>query len=206
MPTSVKIFVVDDDYFSRDGICGLIRDAGWQAEGFSSCEAFLAADRRAPNRCLVLDIHLPGMGGLELMGRLQDRADGVPIIAVSGSSRISEAVKAMSLGVGDFIEKPVPGDRLIASLTRALDQSRRADTARAQQSAAQGRLDGLTARQAEVLGRVLNGEPSKNIAADLGISQRTVENHRAAILRRTGARSLPALARLAMRADGAAQG
>jgi len=192
------VFVVDDDYFVREEICAQLDDFGCDVETFSSCEAFLLAYRRRPNACIVLDIHFPGMGGLELLRRLGEQTNSPPIIVVSGGAEISDAVQSMRHGALDFIEKPVARELLIASVKRALARSRRSDRVTAAREAALGHLGGLTARQRQILDRVLAGHPSKNIAADLGISQRTVENHRASIMRRTGARSLPALAQLVM--------
>jgi two-component system CheB/CheR fusion protein len=197
-PTPEKIFVVDDEYFTREGICGLLQDAHWDVEAFSSCEAFLAGDHNRPNSCVVLDIHFPGMGGLELLDRLAEAPNSPPIIVVSGGGAISEAVQSMKQGALDFIEKPVAADRLVASVRLALRRSRRSGEISASRDAALGRLTDLTTRQRQIMDMVLAGQPSKNIAADLGISQRTVENHRASIMHRTGAHSLPALARLVM--------
>jgi two-component system CheB/CheR fusion protein len=108
----------------------------------------------------------------------------------------------MKLGAADFIEKPIGGEELLASVERALAQSRDSDVAEAWREAAKSHMSALTARQREIMDMVLAGQPSKNIAADLGISQRTVENHRAAIMHKTGVKSLPALARLAVAAAG----
>jgi two-component system CheB/CheR fusion protein len=143
------------------------------------------------------------MSGLELLRRLREMQDSAQIIVVSGSCEISEAVRAMKKGVLDFIEKPVAGDQLVASVKRALERSRQLDQIASARDAAAAHLRGLTARQKQVMTLVLAGHPSKNIAADLGISQRTVENHRAAIMDRTGAHSLPELARLALSVQGA---
>jgi two-component system CheB/CheR fusion protein len=193
-----KICVVDDDYFSRDGMCGMLHDFGWDVCGFSSCEEFLSAHRSDPATCLVLDIHFPGMSGLDLLRHMIDAGDGTPVVVVSGSSGINEAVRSMKKGAVDFIEKPVARDLLVDGVKRALALSRKSDEISAARNAAVAHLKGLTARQLEIMALVLAGHPSKNIAADLGINQRTVENHRAAIMKRTGARSLPALAQLAM--------
>jgi two-component system CheB/CheR fusion protein len=190
---------VDDDYLVRQGLCGLLQDFGWAVEAFSSCEGFLADHQHDPNTCLVLDVHFPGIGGLELLRHMRDVADSTPVIVVSGSSGINEAVRSMKNGALDFIEKPVVGDLLIASVERALALSRRSDEITLARDAALADLTGLTPRQKQVMDLVLAGQPSKNIAADLGISQRTVENHRAAIMDRTGARSLLALARPAVK-------
>lgn len=193
-----KIFVVDDEYFARDAITALLRDEGWDVQAFASCEDFLSIYKPEPNTCLLLDIHLPGIGGLELLQRMGAQGDGPPVIAVSGSSGIADAVQSIKQGAMDFIEKPVRRDLLVASVKRALARSRETARICASRDAALGRLGGLTHRQHEIMDLVLAGHPSKNIAADLGISQRTVESHRAAIMHRTGAHSIPALARLVM--------
>lgn len=138
------------------------------------------------------------MDGLELLRRMGDMANSPPIIVVSGGGSISEAVQSMKQGALDFIEKPVARDVLVASVKRALGRSRCSDSISASRAAALGHLAGLTVRQRQIMDLVLAGHPSKNIAVRLGISQRTVENHRASIMHRTGAHSLPALARLVM--------
>lgn len=193
-----KIFVVDDDYFCREAISGLLQDHGWDVETFSSCEDFLSVYEPHPNTCILLDVHFPGMTGLDLLEQVVAQAECPPVIVVSGSSGIAEAVQSMKRGALDFLQKPVVAEVLLASVQRALERSRGAFESAASRAAALGRLRGLTARQREIMGMVLAGHPSKNIASDLGISQRTVENHRASIMHRMGARSLPALVQMAM--------
>jgi len=143
-------------------------------------------------------MHFPGMGGLELLRRIESMTDGPPVIIVSGSSEISDAVQSLQGGALDFIEKPVSRDKLLASVQNALKRSRQTKKIRALRDVALNHLGDLTERQRQIMELVLAGQPSKNIAADLHISQRTVENHRASIMQRTGASSLPALARLVM--------
>jgi len=196
-----KIFVVEDEYFTRQGICGLLEDEGWGVEGFDSCERFLEAYRQGPGSCVVLDMHFPGMSGMELLGRIGAMTDSPPVIVVSGSSEISEAVQSIQGGAADFIEKPVARDKLIASVRRALGRSVHSKKASTSRNEALEHIANLTSRQRQIMTLVLAGQPSKNIAADLGISQRTVENHRASIMRKTGANSLPALARLVSCSD-----
>jgi two-component system CheB/CheR fusion protein len=125
----------------------------------------------------------------------------MPVVIITGVGDLAMAVQAMKLGAADFIEKPIGGDDLLASVERALALSRDSDLVEAWQDAAKAQMATLTSRQREIMEMVLAGHPSKNIAADLGISQRTVENHRAAIMHKTGAKSLPALARLAVAAE-----
>jgi two-component system CheB/CheR fusion protein len=196
------IFVVDDDDQVRGAIRVVLEDDGRVVETYASSEAFLAAFRPNKGGCLLIDAYLPGMNGLELLEKL--RADGhvLPAIMITGDSDVTMAVKAMKAGAADFIEKPIGRDELIASIDRALEMSGDSTKQEQWRVSAVSHLAGLTARQREVMERVLAGHPSKNIAADLGISQRTVENHRASIMKRTGSKSLPALARLALVAEG----
>ena len=140
------------------------------------------------------------MSGLELLQRLRKSGDDLPAIMITGNSDVAMAVEAMKAGALDFIEKPVSRDALLAGVELALDLSRDAAKLSARREDAADHVAGLTMRQRQIMELVLAGHPSKNIAADLGISQRTVENHRAAIMKKTGSKSLPALARLALAA------
>jgi two-component system CheB/CheR fusion protein len=200
-PGRAVIFVVDDNTQVRQAIRSVLEADGLQVEDFSSCEAFLAAYKPGGEACLVVDAYLPGMSGLELLRLLQTRGDALPSIMITGHSDVTIAVDAMKAGAADFIEKPISRDALVNSVERALDLSRDSGKLAAWHAEAQGHINGLTAREREIMTMVLAGHPSKNIAADLGISQRTVENHRAAIMKKTGASSLPALARLALAAE-----
>ncbi len=194
------IFVVDDDRHVRDSMRRLLEESGHVVEDFESSEAFLEAYQSGREGCLLVDAYLPGMSGLDLLRRLQGRGDRLPSIMITGSSDVPMAVAAMKAGASDFIEKPAERNELIASIERALEQSRDATKLSAWRASAAAHLSSLTARQHEIMELVLAGHPSKNIAADLNISQRTVENHRAAVMKKTGAHSLPALARLALAA------
>jgi FixJ family two-component response regulator len=194
------IFVVDDDSHVREGIRSLLEADGRTVEDFATCEEFLEAYHPGREGCLLVDAYLPGMNGHELLQLLHDRGYRLPAIMITGNSDVPMAVEAMKGGASDFIEKPVGRAELLASLERALEQSR--DTAKlsAWRRDAFERVGKLTLRQRQVMEMVLAGHPSKNVAADLGISQRTVENHRASIMKRMGVKSLPALARLALAA------
>lgn len=194
------IFVVDDDSHVRDGIRDLLEADGQVVEDFESCEAFLQAYRPGQAGCLLVDAYLPGMTGLELLQRLHDAGDRFPAIMITGNSDVPMAVQAMKAGARDFIEKPIGREELLAGVERALEQARDAAKLSAWQKAATDHIANLTPRQRQIMDLVLVGHPSKNIAADLNISRRTVENHRAAIMKKTGAKSLPALARLALAA------
>jgi two-component system CheB/CheR fusion protein len=194
------IFVVDDDDQVREGIRNVLEENGLTVVDYASCEDFLAAYRPGREACLLVDAYLPGMKGLELLQRLKDDGHGLPAIMITGNSDVPTAVAAMKVGASDFIEKPISRGELLASVQRALEQSRDTSKLSAWRESAVDHIAGLTSRQRQIMDLVLAGHPSKNIAADLGISQRTVENHRASIMKKTGTRSLPALARLALAA------
>jgi two-component system CheB/CheR fusion protein len=193
--------VVDDDHNVCNSMRAVLEDDGYIVEAFSSSEAFLEAYRPGQDACLLLDAYLPGMNGVELLRLLRDRGDELPAIVITGNSDVTMAVEAMKAGATEFIEKPVSRISLLASLHDALEHSRDSGKLSASREAATEKISGLTARQHQIMDMVLAGHPSKNIAADLCISQRTVENHRASIMEKTGAKSLPALARLALAAQ-----
>ena len=195
------IFVVDDDSALREALRDLLRGDGRTVEIYDSSEAFLDAYRPGGDECLLVDARMPGMGGLALLQRLQSEGMRLPAIMITGQGDVPMAVEAMRAGAADFIEKPIRRDELFASIEHALEQVRDSAKLAVRRQAAAAHLAGLTARQRQIMELVLAGQPSKNIAADLGISQRTVENHRAAVMKRTGSRSLSALIRLALAAD-----
>lgn len=194
------VFVVDDDSRVRGAIRSVLEDAGQSVEDFATCEAFLEAWRPGGQGCLLLDAALPGMSGLELLQRLHDVGHRLPVIMITGQSDVPMIVQAMKAGASDFIEKPIGRGELLESIERALEQSLDLNKLTAWRESAANQMMSLSTRQRQILERVLAGQPSKIIAADLGISQRTVENHRAMIMKKTGAKSLPALARLALAA------
>ena len=194
------LFVIDDDGNFREGIRSLFEEAGHTVEDFASCEAFLDAYPSRPQGCLLVDAYLPDMQGLELLQLLKPDDGRLPVIMVTGHSDVRMAVQAMKCGARDFIEKPFDQGELLASVNRALEQSQDATKLSVWRSDAAQVVSRLTQRQRQIMELVLAGHPSKNIAADLNLSQRTVENHRAQIMRKTGAKSLPALARLALAA------
>lgn len=195
------VFVVDDDCDVRAAIRCVLEDDGQIVEEFASCEAFLEHDRSDRDGCLLVDAYLPAMSGLELLQKLQASGHTLPAIMITGNSDVAMAVNAMKAGAVDFIEKPIGHSQLLASIQHANHQSKDLNSQLASRQDAARHVAVLTARQRQIMDRVLAGQPNKNIAADLGISQRTVENHRAAIMKRTGAASLPALARLVVTAS-----
>jgi two-component system CheB/CheR fusion protein len=196
------IFIVDDDAIVRESIRAVLEEDGRIVEDYATCEAFLESYRPGREACLLVDAHLPAMNGLELLQRLHTIGARLPAIMITGDGDVPLAVQAMKAGASDFIEKPISRNELLASVEHAFELSRDATKLSAWHDEAANRVAGLTPRQRQIMALVLAGHPNKNIAADLEISQRTVENHRASIMRRTGSRSLPALARLALAAAG----
>jgi two-component system CheB/CheR fusion protein len=192
---------VDDDGNVREVLRDLLEQDGRTVEDYASCEEFLTAWSPTQESCLIIDAYLPGMNGLDLLRRLKTEGHLPPAIMITGDGDVSIAVQAMKAGASDFIEKPVGREELLASVARGFEQGRDAGKRAAWRETAAGHLAGLTSRQHQIMAMVLAGHPSKNIAADLGISQRTVENHRASIMKKTGTKSLPALARLAVAAE-----
>ncbi len=194
------IYVVDDDLHIREAMRDMLEGDGRSVEDYADGEAFLAAYAPGRDACLLIDAYLPGMSGLEVLQKLNGAGHRLPAIMITGNSDVAMAVQAMKAGASDFIEKPIGARELLASVARALDLAQDVSKRTAHRDAAAQHVAGLTKRQHQIMDMVLAGHPSKNIAADLGISQRTVENHRAAIMAKTGATSLPALARLALAA------
>jgi FixJ family two-component response regulator len=178
----------------------LFETAGWAVCDYHSAEDFLSGPRPTGDACLVIDVMLPGMSGLALLLVLRAEGAQVPAIMLTGRGDAATAVAALKAGAADFLEKPADRTNLLASVGQALDQAR-ADRARAlARDRARARFETLTLREREVMQKVLDGIPNKNIAADLGINQRTVENHRARVMQKTKARSLPALVQLFLEA------
>ncbi len=194
------IFIVDDNLHVREGLRSVLEHDGRTVEDFGSCEEFLDVYKPGHEACLLVDAYLPGMSGLDLLYRLHAVDPHLPAIMITGHGDVSMAVGAMKAGARDFIEKPISRHDLLTSIERALEQSRDSEKLTVWRDEAATRIALLTPRQHEIMTMVLAGHPNKNIAADLGISQRTVENHRASIMKKTGAKSLPALARLALAA------
>jgi len=197
---SRTVYIVDDEAEMLKTMSQVLTASAYSVESFASCEEFLASYDSNKKACLLIDAYLPGVSGVDLLHKLHETGDRLPVIMITGRSDIGIAVEVMKAGASDFLEKPVSRNDLVKSIETAFAASYDANAVFARKSAAKQQLSGLTTRQLEIMTRVLAGEPSKNIAADLGISQRTIENHRAAIMKKTGSKSLPALARLAIAA------
>ncbi|MGV8853027.1 MAG: response regulator [Devosia sp.] len=195
------VYIVDDELEVRTVLREALESEGLSVLDFASAEAFLIAYVPTADECLLLDAYLPGLSGVELIRELRSLGHNLPTVMITGSSDVTMAVEVMKAGAMDFIEKPVGTDDLLAAVERALDVSKDTNRITSRHDEALGHLAVLTARQRQIMDLVLAGHPSKNIAADLNLSQRTVENHRAEIMRRTGAKSLPGLARIVFAAS-----
>ena len=194
------IFVVDDNHELRGSLRAVLERAGHIVEDFAAGGDFLASYRPGRGGCLLVDAYMAGMAGLELLQHLRATGDHLPVIMITGGSDVRMAVDAMKAGASDFIEKPLAAADLLASIKRAWQHSQTLTEAATWRESAKTHLSRLTNREREILRLVLAGHSSKKIAGDLGLHQRTVETHRASILRKTESNSLPALARLAMAA------
>jgi two-component system response regulator FixJ len=200
MPRDRCVYIVDDDEAVRDSLSALLESKGYAVTSFGSAPEFLETTRSLPPGCLVVDIRMPEMDGLELQQRLIERGLGFPLIVITGHGAVPLAVRAMKAGAIDFVEKPFASQAILDSLETAFARL----AAPAEQDptavAAASKLNLLSPREREVLEGLLEGLPNKSIAHDLGISPRTVEIHRARAMDKMGARSLSELIRLALTA------
>jgi len=194
------VFLIDDDDALRETMREMIEREGRPVEAFASGEAFLEAYRPGRKGCLLVDARLPGLGGIALLQRLKAENHVLPSIMITGHGDISMAVEAMMAGAIDFIEKPASRGALLAGIDRAIELTRNSMAMSAWREDAATRIAGLTPRELQIMKLVIAGQPNKIIAADLGVSQRTVENHRAAVMKKTRSKSLSDLVRLAITA------
>jgi FixJ family two-component response regulator len=190
------VFVVDDDVSVRESLELLILAAGWQAETFASAEDFLARSRTDGPSCLVLDVTLPELNGLELQQRIVDRTD-MPIIFITGYGDVPTSVQAMKAGAVEFLTKPLADDVLHDAIRQAVEQSRSAIAYEAEVGALRDLHASLTPREREVMAFVVSGLLNKQIAAELGISEITVKAHRGRVMRKMQVESLANLVTVA---------
>jgi two-component system response regulator FixJ len=194
------VFIVDDDADVRDSLHALLEAEGFSVRTFESAKRALAAPALNEAACLIADIRMPDMDGLQLQEELVARKLGIPVIVVTGHGDVPLAVRAMKAGAVDFIEKPFDGELMLESVRRALAVSSQTRSQANLAKAAETRIDGLTARERQVLEHLVAGRANKIIAYELDISPRTVEIHRAHLMEKMQARSLSDLIRLALAA------
>ena len=187
------IYLVDDDEAVRDSLGMLFQSIGLKHEAYPSALDFLEHYDPSQHSCLVADIRMPGLSGLELQQRLNEQNAELPIIFITGHGDVPMAVTAMKSGAADFIQKPFRDQDLIDRIHKGLEQDRDRRASRAEQDEIRARIALLTPREGEVMQRVVRGQANKVIAMDLGVSQRTVELHRARVMRKLKMRSLAEL-------------
>ena len=195
------VFVVDDDDAVRTSLRLLLKSVGLPVETFASAQEFLDGAEGDRAGCLVLDIRMPGMSGLELQQRLNETHSIVPIVFITGHGDVPMAVEAMQHGAVDFIQKPFRDQDLIDRINQALEKDRDNRAGLRERDAISRRMQQLTPREREVLGLVTQGKANKVIAGDLDVSQRTVEIHRARVMEKMGASSLAHLVRMVIEAQ-----
>jgi FixJ family two-component response regulator len=196
--TAGLVYVVDDDEAVRDSLKWLLEANHYQVACFERAEEFLAAFDPSAMACLILDVRMPGMSGLELQEQLLDRGTNLPILFISGHGDVPMAVSTMKRGAEDFIEKPFNEGELRVAVERMLEQARTQSSALRERRERQALLSKLTAREQQVLECIVAGRLNKQIADDLGISIKTVEAHRANIMDKLNASTVADLLRLAL--------
>lgn len=192
------VHVIDDDDAVRDSLAFLLETAGMEARTYASALEFLDRLPRADRGCVVTDMRMPGMSGLDLVRRLKELGVALPVVVITGHADVPMAVEAMKAGVTDFIEKPFDDERLLAVLRTALQNQQDRSGEDAERQALAGRLATLSQRERQVLERLVAGAPNKVIARELGISPRTVEVYRANLMTKMQAGSLSELIRMAL--------
>ncbi|SJM92116.1 Nodulation protein W [Crenothrix polyspora] len=196
MSTQPCVFIVDDDYAVRDGLGLVIETAGLPYQAFESAEQFLQSYCPSIPGCLLLDVNMPGLNGLELQAELIRHNIHLPIIFLTGNGNIPMTVRAIKAGAVDFLTKPVPSKLLIERIQAVLQHEAQIHEQNTAERALSNRLNSLTSREMEILPLVVEGHSNKDIARLINISFRTVEIHRARILKKTGVANLLELARL----------
>ncbi len=195
--TEAIVFVIDDDALIRDGIRSMLQSIGLRAVTYGSAQEFLTAKRPDAPACLVLDVRMPGLSGLDLQRQLGEAGIHVPIIFITGHGDIPMTVRAMRDGAAEFLTKPVRGQDLLDAVQKALSSDRLRRVDHAEFAEMQMRFDRLTPRERQVLELVVAGLLNKQVADELGMSELTVKTHRAHVMEKTGADSLAHLVRMA---------
>ena len=195
------VFVVDDDISVRESLELLIESEGWQPETFVSAQEFLARPRNLVPSCLVLDVSLPDLNGLDLQKRVAVERPDMPIIFITGCGDVSMSVQAMKAGAIEYLTKPFGDEVLLSAIRYALERSRRALEQGEKMKALRQRCASLTPREREVMALVVSGLLNKQVGGELGISEITVKAHRGQVMRKMRADSLPALVNMVARLD-----
>jgi FixJ family two-component response regulator len=201
-PKTATVFIVDDDLSVRRGLSRLVRSAGYEVEAFSSAQGFLASAWRAKAGCLVLDVHLPGLSGVDLQSELTRAGDAPPIVFITGLGDIPTSVRAMKQGAVDFLTKPFEAQVLLDAVAQALAKGVQTRDWRAQEEAVKALLEKLTPREREVFDGVVRGLLNKQIALELGTAEKTVKVHRGRVMKKLGATSVAELVRMAEQVSG----
>ncbi|NWG23574.1 MAG: response regulator [Pseudorhodoplanes sp.] len=191
------VHIIDDDEAVRDSLKFLLETAGITARSYESASAFLEASPRDSAGCIITDVRMPGLTGIDLLKRLKELGNDTPVIVITGHGDVPLAVEAMKAGAADFIEKPFSDDVILNVIHTSLKKSRGASEDHSRAAIAK-RADALSARERQVLDGLLSGLPNKSIAIDLGISARTVEVYRANVMTKMGAKSFSELVRMAV--------
>lgn len=195
------IYVIDDDEAVRESLEFLLKTAGFAVRAFESAKAFLDALPEVQSGCVITDVRMPEMTGIDLLRRLQQTHPNLAVIVITGHGDISLAVEAMKIGAVDFLEKPFDDEQLIAAVRAALSREAGVTKHKAELGDINDKLNGLSKREREVLDGLVAGHANKTIAFDLGISPRTVEIYRANLMTKMSANSLSDLVRMALLAD-----
>jgi FixJ family two-component response regulator len=195
------VHIVDDDEAIRDSLKWLLESQGLKVELYASAEAFLRVFNGGFRGCLVLDVRMPGMTGLDLHQELQTRASTLPVIFITGHGDVPMAVSALKSGAADFIEKPFNDQDMLGLIESCMKQDRAAAAKRAENASVAQRLDSLTQREHEVLDLIVAGKLNKQIADALRISIKTVEVHRSRVMAKMGAESVAELVQLVLKAQ-----
>jgi len=201
MQHSNLVHVIDDDEAVRDSLAFLLRSARMDVRTYDGASAFLAALSEVSGGCIVTDVRMPEISGVDLLRRLRELKVAIPVVVITGHGDVQLAVEAMKIGAADFIEKPFDDEVLLAAVKSAVDRSQKNAQQEAERASLLEKLASLSSREREVLEGLVAGKPNKIIAFDLGISPRTVEIYRANVMTKTGAGSLSDLVRMALLAD-----
>jgi two-component system response regulator FixJ len=201
MQSELMVHIVDDDEAVRNALYFLMQSENIPAQTYTSAEGFMQKYIQSKPECLLLDVRMPGMNGLQLLNELKNRHIEMPVIFITGHGDIAMAVQAMKAGAADFIEKPFNNERLLNSVQKCLSESLHNSNANDTKQAAQTKLETLTRRERQVMDLLVEGKQNKVIAQELGISPRTVELHRAKVMSKLNANSLSSVVRIALSAS-----